>query len=142
MWPRAAAERRSKAESAGRGESFSCSFSCCPLEVTEVIPASAAPVGGRPPGAPVCGGGAAGEPPPEDPPVSPEPEPESHQVGPPTAGSASHLMQKSSQRSGKHCCVCRPWVSSYFQRFPMHIYCLPVQAANHRARRGARTHRK
>ncbi|KAM7367393.1 hypothetical protein PAMP_015298 [Pampus punctatissimus] len=29
----------------------------------------------------------------------------------------------------------RPWVSSYFRKFPMHIYCLPVQAANHRGRR-------
>lgn len=29
----------------------------------------------------------------------------------------------------------RPWVSSYFRKFPMHMYCLPVQAANHRARR-------
>lgn len=32
-------------------------------------------------------------------------------------------------------CLHRPWVSSYFRKFPMHIYCLPVQAVNHKARR-------
>ncbi|KAJ4923284.1 hypothetical protein JOQ06_026100 [Pogonophryne albipinna] len=32
----------------------------------------------------------------------------------------------------------RPWVSSYFRKFPMHIYCLPVQAANQRGRRRRR----
>ncbi|XP_047431516.1 pulmonary surfactant-associated protein A-like [Mugil cephalus] len=31
--------------------------------------------------------------------------------------------------------VAKPWVSSYFRKFPMHIYCLPVQAANHKGRR-------
>ncbi|XP_071058215.1 kinesin-like protein KIF3A [Pseudochaenichthys georgianus] len=31
--------------------------------------------------------------------------------------------------------VAKPWVSSYFRKFPMHIYCLPVQAANQRGRR-------
>ncbi|KAE8281091.1 hypothetical protein D5F01_LYC20063 [Larimichthys crocea] len=31
--------------------------------------------------------------------------------------------------------VAKPWVSSYFRRFPMHIYCLPVQAVNHKTRR-------
>lgn len=36
----------------------------------------------------------------------------------------------------------RPWVSSYFRKFPMHMYCLPVQAANHRARRRGLSKRK
>ncbi|XP_077400587.1 uncharacterized protein LOC144035076 isoform X2 [Vanacampus margaritifer] len=31
--------------------------------------------------------------------------------------------------------LAKPWVSSYFRRFPMHIYCLPVQPANRRARK-------
>ncbi|CAJ1054285.1 uncharacterized protein LOC126385844 isoform X2 [Xyrichtys novacula] len=31
--------------------------------------------------------------------------------------------------------VARPWVSSYFRNFPMHIYCLPVTATNHKGRR-------
>ncbi|KAL6116561.1 uncharacterized protein ACO6RY_14549 [Pungitius sinensis] len=31
--------------------------------------------------------------------------------------------------------VAKPWVSSYFRKFPMHIYCLPVQVANQRSRR-------
>lgn len=36
----------------------------------------------------------------------------------------------------------RPWVSSYFRKFPMHMYCLPVQAANHRAKRWGLSKRK
>uniref|UniRef100_UPI0037E70BE0 myelin regulatory factor-like protein n=1 Tax=Semicossyphus pulcher TaxID=241346 RepID=UPI0037E70BE0 len=31
--------------------------------------------------------------------------------------------------------VAKPWVNSYFRKFPMHIYCLPVQAAKPRGRR-------
>ncbi|KAK7896774.1 hypothetical protein WMY93_022099 [Mugilogobius chulae] len=31
--------------------------------------------------------------------------------------------------------VAKPWVSSYFRKFPMHIYCLPVQAANQKKRK-------
>ncbi|XP_078021430.1 uncharacterized protein LOC144461777 [Epinephelus lanceolatus] len=38
--------------------------------------------------------------------------------------------------------VAKPWVSSYFRKFPMHIYCLPVQAANHRGRRRGLTKRR
>ncbi|KAI9535750.1 hypothetical protein NQZ68_040870 [Dissostichus eleginoides] len=34
--------------------------------------------------------------------------------------------------------VAKPWVSSYFRKFPMHIYCLPVQEANQRGRRRRR----
>lgn len=37
--------------------------------------------------------------------------------------------------SSEDVCVHRPWVSSYFRRFPMHIYCLPVQQVHHRGRR-------
>ncbi|KAM6962128.1 uncharacterized protein LKV04_021006 [Tautogolabrus adspersus] len=38
--------------------------------------------------------------------------------------------------------VAKPWVSSYFRKFPMHIYCLPVQAANQRGRRRGLKKRK
>ncbi|KAM8907840.1 uncharacterized protein AB9W97_004900 [Spinachia spinachia] len=38
--------------------------------------------------------------------------------------------------------VARPWVSSYFREFPMHIYCLPVQAANQRSRRRGLTKKR
>ncbi|XP_078798190.1 uncharacterized protein LOC144989496 [Oryzias latipes] len=30
--------------------------------------------------------------------------------------------------------VSKPWVSSYFRTFPMHMYCLPVQASGHKCR--------
>ncbi|AWO98287.1 putative myelin regulatory factor-like [Scophthalmus maximus] len=40
--------------------------------------------------------------------------------------------------------VAKPWVSSYFRKFPLHIYCLPVQAAapRQRGRRGGANKRK
>ncbi|KAM4570170.1 uncharacterized protein PAE49_009380 [Odontesthes bonariensis] len=38
--------------------------------------------------------------------------------------------------------VAKPWVSSYFRRFPMHIYCLPVQDASHRGRRRGQRKRR
>ncbi|KAK2859216.1 hypothetical protein Q5P01_003836 [Channa striata] len=31
--------------------------------------------------------------------------------------------------------VTKPWISSYFRMFPMHIYCLPIQTVNHKGRR-------
>ncbi|XP_061523485.1 uncharacterized protein LOC133397058 isoform X2 [Phycodurus eques] len=31
--------------------------------------------------------------------------------------------------------LAKPWVSSYFRKFPVHIYCLPVQPADRRARK-------
>ncbi|TWW64420.1 hypothetical protein D4764_22G0000670 [Takifugu flavidus] len=62
---------------------------------------------------------------------------------------AEFLRQQENKRLRTSLChlslsqrVARPWVSSYFRRFPMHIYCLPVQAANHRAKKGARTTRR
>ncbi|RVE56593.1 hypothetical protein OJAV_G00222800 [Oryzias javanicus] len=30
--------------------------------------------------------------------------------------------------------VSKPWASSYFRTFPMHMYCLPVQSAGHKCR--------
>ncbi|XP_077958107.1 uncharacterized protein LOC144406289 [Gasterosteus aculeatus] len=38
--------------------------------------------------------------------------------------------------------VAKPWVTSYFRKFPMHIYCLPVQAANQRSRKRVLTKRR
>ncbi|KAM4711810.1 uncharacterized protein FYW61_020913 isoform 1-T1 [Anableps anableps] len=31
--------------------------------------------------------------------------------------------------------VAKPWVSSYFRKIPMHIYCLPVQSPCHKGKR-------
>ncbi|XP_076732275.1 uncharacterized protein LOC143413332 [Maylandia zebra] len=31
--------------------------------------------------------------------------------------------------------ITKPWVSSYFKTFPMHIYCLPVQGPSRKGRR-------
>ncbi|KAG7277621.1 hypothetical protein CRUP_025306 [Coryphaenoides rupestris] len=38
--------------------------------------------------------------------------------------------------------VTRPWVSSYFRRFPMHIYCLPIQDAPRRTIRAKNQSRR
>ncbi|XP_029283855.1 uncharacterized protein LOC115005991 [Cottoperca gobio] len=58
---------------------------------------------------------------------------------------AEFLRQQENKLLRSHLCylslsqrVTKPWVSSYFRKFPMHIYCLPVQAANHRGRRKRR----
>ncbi|KAM8740377.1 uncharacterized protein AB9X84_020246 [Acanthopagrus schlegelii] len=62
---------------------------------------------------------------------------------------AEFLRQQENKQLRTHLCylslsqrVAKPWVSSYFRKFPMHIYCLPVQAANHRARRRGLIKRK
>ncbi|KAM4523914.1 uncharacterized protein V3H82_002017 [Fundulus diaphanus] len=38
--------------------------------------------------------------------------------------------------------VAKPWVSSYFRKFPMHIYCLPVQSPCHKGRRHGQKRRR
>ncbi|KAM9705771.1 uncharacterized protein ACNS7B_001863 [Menidia menidia] len=38
--------------------------------------------------------------------------------------------------------VAKPWVSSYFRTFPMHIYCLPVQHAGHKGQRRGQKKRR
>ncbi|CAK6974525.1 uncharacterized protein LOC126385844 isoform X2 [Scomber scombrus] len=55
---------------------------------------------------------------------------------------AEFLRQQEKEQLWQNLCylslnqrVTKPWVSSYFRKFPMHIYCLPVQSANHRGRR-------
>ncbi|MEQ2287433.1 hypothetical protein AMECASPLE_012470 [Ameca splendens] len=38
--------------------------------------------------------------------------------------------------------VAKPWVSSYFRKFPMHIYCLPIQSPCHKGRRHAQKRKR